>query len=171
MPTRLSLLILWLQCHRCTVTQITGKSDLALTWKSEHICSGFKYPPNRCSCIFPLHAAEIRPPCKPSQYRLKAKQIDPDGHRSMCQLSLYPVEKLVNTNLLRLCPKAPSNYRCRGQVHFVTARRSMDTKSLGIDSKLVHAGHKADETGAVNTPIYQTSTLAFRNIIPSKGLS
>src|ERR1039457_7322410 len=34
----------------------------------------------------------------------------------------------------------------------------MDTKHLGINSKLIHAGHKADATGSVNTPIYQTST-------------
>jgi methionine-gamma-lyase len=39
----------------------------------------------------------------------------------------------------------------------------MDTKHLGINSKLIHAGHKADATGSVNTPIYQTSTFAFRN--------
>lgn len=39
----------------------------------------------------------------------------------------------------------------------------MDTKHLGINSKLIHAGHKADPTGAVNVPIYQTSTFAFRN--------
>ena len=39
----------------------------------------------------------------------------------------------------------------------------MDTKHLGINSKLIHAGHKADATGAVNVPIYQSSTFAFRN--------
>ena len=39
----------------------------------------------------------------------------------------------------------------------------MDTKHLGINSKLIHAGYKADATGSVNTPIYQTSTFAFRN--------
>jgi methionine-gamma-lyase len=39
----------------------------------------------------------------------------------------------------------------------------MDTKHLGINSKLIHAGHKADATGSVNVPIYQTSTFAFRN--------
>jgi methionine-gamma-lyase len=39
----------------------------------------------------------------------------------------------------------------------------MDTKHLGINSKLIHAGYKADATGAVNVPIYQTSTFAFRN--------
>ncbi len=39
----------------------------------------------------------------------------------------------------------------------------MNTKHLGINSKLIHAGHKADATGSVNVPIYQTSTFAFRN--------
>jgi methionine-gamma-lyase len=39
----------------------------------------------------------------------------------------------------------------------------MDTKHLGINSKLVHAGHRSDPTGAVNVPIYQTSTFAFRD--------
>jgi len=34
---------------------------------------------------------------------------------------------------------------------------------LGINSKLIHAGHKPDPTGAVNVPIYQSSTFAFRN--------
>jgi methionine-gamma-lyase len=42
-------------------------------------------------------------------------------------------------------------------------RKTMDTKHLGINSKLIHAGFKADATGAVNVPIYQTSTFAFRN--------
>ena len=39
----------------------------------------------------------------------------------------------------------------------------MNTKHLGINSKLIHAGHTEDATGAVNVPIYQTSTFAFRN--------
>jgi methionine-gamma-lyase len=39
----------------------------------------------------------------------------------------------------------------------------MDTKKLGVNSKLIHAGHHPDSTGAVNTPIYQSSTFAFRN--------
>jgi methionine-gamma-lyase len=39
----------------------------------------------------------------------------------------------------------------------------MDTKHLGINSKLIHAGHKPDPTGSVNVPIYQTSTFAFKN--------
>ncbi len=39
----------------------------------------------------------------------------------------------------------------------------METKHLGINSKLIHAGHKAEPTGAVNVPIYQSSTFAFRN--------
>lgn len=39
----------------------------------------------------------------------------------------------------------------------------MDTKKLGINTKLVHAGHHADPTGSVNVPIYQTSTFAFKS--------
>ncbi|HSL23125.1 MAG TPA: aminotransferase class I/II-fold pyridoxal phosphate-dependent enzyme [Vicinamibacterales bacterium] len=39
----------------------------------------------------------------------------------------------------------------------------MDTKHLGINSKLVHAGHRPDPTGAVNVPIYQSSTFQFRS--------
>ncbi len=39
----------------------------------------------------------------------------------------------------------------------------MDSKHLGINSKLIHAGHKPDPTGALNVPIYQSSTFAFRN--------
>ncbi len=39
----------------------------------------------------------------------------------------------------------------------------MDTKHLGTNSKLIHAGHKPEATGSVNVPIYQTSTFAFRN--------
>jgi methionine-gamma-lyase len=39
----------------------------------------------------------------------------------------------------------------------------MDTKHLGINSKLVHSGHKPDPSGSVSVPIYQTSTFAFRN--------
>lgn len=39
----------------------------------------------------------------------------------------------------------------------------MDIKNLGTNSKLIHAGHKPDATGAVTVPIYQTSTFAFRN--------
>ena len=39
----------------------------------------------------------------------------------------------------------------------------MDTKHAGINTKLIHAGHRADAHGAVTVPIYQTSTFAFRN--------
>ncbi len=39
----------------------------------------------------------------------------------------------------------------------------MHTKHLGINSKLIHAGYTADASGAVNVPIYQTSTFAFKN--------
>jgi methionine-gamma-lyase len=39
----------------------------------------------------------------------------------------------------------------------------MQTKHLGINSTLVHAGYHPDATGAVNVPIYQSSTFAFRN--------
>jgi len=46
----------------------------------------------------------------------------------------------------------------------------MDTKHLGINSKLIHAGQKADPLGAVNVPIYQSSTFAFRNADHGKAL-
>jgi methionine-gamma-lyase len=39
----------------------------------------------------------------------------------------------------------------------------MNTKDLGTNSKLIHAGQKPDHTGSVTVPIYQTSTFAFRN--------
>lgn len=39
----------------------------------------------------------------------------------------------------------------------------MDTKNHGFHTKLVHAGFHGDPTGAVNVPIYQTSTFAFKN--------
>ena len=39
----------------------------------------------------------------------------------------------------------------------------MKTKNLGFNTKLVHAGFSGDPTGAVNVPIYQTSTFAFKN--------
>jgi len=39
----------------------------------------------------------------------------------------------------------------------------MDTKRLGVNTKLIHAGQKPDATGAVTVPIYQTSTFAFRD--------
>ncbi|HLI64626.1 MAG TPA: PLP-dependent aspartate aminotransferase family protein [Terriglobales bacterium] len=39
----------------------------------------------------------------------------------------------------------------------------MNTKALGTNSKLIHAGQKYDHTGAVTVPIYQTSTFAFRD--------
>lgn len=39
----------------------------------------------------------------------------------------------------------------------------MKTMKLGINSILVHGGYHPDATGAVNVPIYQTSTFAFRD--------
>lgn len=39
----------------------------------------------------------------------------------------------------------------------------MNTKSLGTNSKLIHAGYAPDAVGSVSVPIYQTSTFAFRN--------
>lgn len=39
----------------------------------------------------------------------------------------------------------------------------MDTKNLGFDSKLIHAGDFEDAMGSAVTPIYQTSTFAFKN--------
>lgn len=38
-----------------------------------------------------------------------------------------------------------------------------DTKNLGFDSKLVHAGDIQDKFGSAVVPIYQTSTFAFKN--------
>jgi methionine-gamma-lyase len=39
----------------------------------------------------------------------------------------------------------------------------MDTRNLGFNTKLVHAGVAKDALGSVITPIYQTSTFAFEN--------
>lgn len=39
----------------------------------------------------------------------------------------------------------------------------MNTKNLGTNSKLIHAGYTPDATGSVSVPIYQTSTFAFHN--------
>lgn len=39
----------------------------------------------------------------------------------------------------------------------------MDTKNLGFDSKLIHAGDFEDANGSAVTPIYQTSTFSFKN--------
>ncbi len=39
----------------------------------------------------------------------------------------------------------------------------MDTRNLGFNTKLVHAGFSKDAHGSVVTPIYQTSTFAFEN--------
>jgi methionine-gamma-lyase len=39
----------------------------------------------------------------------------------------------------------------------------MDTRNKGFNTKLVHAGIKDDALGSVVTPIYQTSTFAFRD--------
>jgi len=39
----------------------------------------------------------------------------------------------------------------------------MDTKNLGFDSKLIHAGTFEDQFGSATVPIYQTSTFRFKN--------
>ena len=39
----------------------------------------------------------------------------------------------------------------------------MNTKNLGFNSKLIHAGDFRDEFGSAVTPIYQTSTFSFKN--------
>lgn len=39
----------------------------------------------------------------------------------------------------------------------------MNTRDLGFDSKLIHAGDIEDEFGSAVTPIYQTSTFSFKN--------
>jgi len=39
-----------------------------------------------------------------------------------------------------------------------------DTSKLGLQTRIIHAGQEHDPaTGAVSTPVYQTSTFAFRN--------
>ena len=39
----------------------------------------------------------------------------------------------------------------------------MDTKNMGFDTQLVHAGMAKDAYGSAVVPIYQTSTFAFEN--------
>jgi len=39
----------------------------------------------------------------------------------------------------------------------------VDTRKMGFNTRLVHAGIPDDALGSVTTPIYQTSTFAFRN--------
>jgi methionine-gamma-lyase len=39
----------------------------------------------------------------------------------------------------------------------------MDTKKLGFNSKLIHAGQSADAYGSATVPIYQTSTFSFKS--------
>ena len=39
----------------------------------------------------------------------------------------------------------------------------METKKLGFNSKLIHAGDYRDEFGSAVSPIYQTSTFSFKN--------
>jgi methionine-gamma-lyase len=39
----------------------------------------------------------------------------------------------------------------------------IDTKNLGMDTKVIHAGGHADAYGSATVPIYQTSTFAFDN--------
>lgn len=41
---------------------------------------------------------------------------------------------------------------------------------LGINSKLVHGAYQPDATGAVNVPIYQSSTFAFRDAAHGEAL-
>ena len=45
----------------------------------------------------------------------------------------------------------------------ILIHNNMDTKNLGFDTKLVHAGDFEDAHGSAVTPIYQTSTFAFKN--------
>lgn len=42
-------------------------------------------------------------------------------------------------------------------------QRSTNRKALGVNSTLVHGTYHPDSTGAVNVPIYQSSTFAFRD--------
>jgi methionine-gamma-lyase len=47
--------------------------------------------------------------------------------------------------------------------HFERQNVPMNTKLLGINTKLIHAGQTPDWTGALTVPIYQTSTFAFHS--------
>jgi methionine-gamma-lyase len=40
----------------------------------------------------------------------------------------------------------------------------MDTKNLGFNSKLIHGGGYKDISGAVNVPIFQSSTFQFESV-------
>jgi cystathionine gamma-synthase len=45
-----------------------------------------------------------------------------------------------------------------------------DVSKLRLDTQIIHAGQHADpQTGAVSTPIYQTSTFAFRDVCTNLG--
>lgn len=46
----------------------------------------------------------------------------------------------------------------------------MKKSKQGFNTKLVHAGFHGDSTGAVNVPIYQTSTFAFKNVAHGAAL-
>ena len=46
----------------------------------------------------------------------------------------------------------------------------MKSATLGMNSKLVHGGHHPDGSGAVNVPIYQTSTFAFESAAQGAAL-
>jgi methionine-gamma-lyase len=46
----------------------------------------------------------------------------------------------------------------------------MTPEPQGFHTRLVHAGHRHDPTGAVTVPIYQTSTFAFRSAEHGAGL-
>ena len=84
------------------------------------------------------------------------------GHRTLCSLSLFANEMcviLIGFPDLREGRLVASSPIAAGEPE----GKLMDTKHLGINSKLIHAGHKSDATGSVNVPIYQTSTFAFRN--------
>ena len=39
----------------------------------------------------------------------------------------------------------------------------MDTKNLGFNTKLIHAGTFEDQFGSATVPIYQTSTFKFKS--------
>ena len=50
-----------------------------------------------------------------------------------------------------------------GKIIFVKKLNKMDTTKNGFNTQLIHAGDMHDEWGSAVTPIYQSSTFAFKN--------
>ena len=56
-------------------------------------------------------------------------------------------------------------YLCFFKIKYICKKikKMKNVKDLGLNSQLVHAGDFEDAFGSAVTPIYQTSTFAFRN--------